>query len=134
MKFSGAVLIVSVDWTAQGPWPPRRTEASELPAPSSRQQVFLRAGARDATITGHLVSLSKEESADSDTTDSDCNGGWTEGACECLSAVVCMTNSLFIPYRQSLKEAIGATACPTNRVAKVTGCCCWRRPTMRNCL
>ena len=82
--------------------------------------MFLRAGARDAIITGHLVSLSEEESADCDTTDSDGNGGWTEGACECLSAVLCMTNSFFIPYRQGLKEAIVATACPTNRVAKVT--------------
>ena len=43
------------------------------------RQAFSKAGAWEATITGHLVSLSEEESADCDTADSDCNGGWTEG-------------------------------------------------------
>ena len=61
--------------------------------------MFLRASARDAIIAGHLVSLSEEESAECDTTDSDCNGGWTEGGCECFERRGVHDFSLFHPVQ-----------------------------------
>eukprot|EP00450_Noctiluca_scintillans_P034621 CAMPEP_0194549774 /NCGR_PEP_ID=MMETSP0253-20130528/95374_1 /TAXON_ID=2966 /ORGANISM="Noctiluca scintillans" /LENGTH=384 /DNA_ID=CAMNT_0039397207 /DNA_START=238 /DNA_END=1391 /DNA_ORIENTATION=- len=50
-----------------------------------------------------------------------CDGGWTEGAYDYLSTVAGLANSFYIPYEQSLTEETATMACPTEKVANITG-------------
>merc|ERR1712196_390670 len=50
-----------------------------------------------------------------------CDGGWTEGAYDYLSTVAGLVNSFYIPYEQSLTEETATMACPTEKVANITG-------------
>jgi len=50
-----------------------------------------------------------------------CDGGWTEGAYDYLTTVAGLANSFYIPYEQSLTEETATMACPTEKVANITG-------------
>merc|ERR1711991_157609 len=50
-----------------------------------------------------------------------CDGGWTEGAYDYLTTVAGLANSFYIPYEQSLTEETATIACPTEKVANITG-------------
>jgi C1A family cysteine protease len=50
-----------------------------------------------------------------------CNGGFTEGAYDYLKSAPGLANSFFIPYEQSLTESTPTAACPTAKVAAISG-------------
>jgi len=50
-----------------------------------------------------------------------CNGGFTEGAYDYVKSAPGLANSFFIEYEQSLTEVSATVACPTAKVAAITG-------------
>jgi len=50
-----------------------------------------------------------------------CNGGFTEGAYDYVKSAPGLANGFFIPYAQSLTASENTMACPTAKVAAITG-------------
>jgi C1A family cysteine protease len=50
-----------------------------------------------------------------------CDGGFTEGAYEYVKSAPGLANGFYIPYAQSLTESENTVACPSAKVAQITG-------------
>merc|ERR1711865_344972 len=50
-----------------------------------------------------------------------CNGGFTEAAYDYVKSAPGLANGFFIPYEQSLTATDKTVACPTAKVAAITG-------------
>jgi len=113
-RFTEAVTPVKNQGQCGSCWAFSATEAIES------QMILGHGGKYDFTLSPQQITSCTLSNGPAGGADG-CNGGFTEAAYDYVKSAPGLANGFFIPYEQSLTATDATAACPTAKVAAITG-------------